>query len=97
MALQPLGKPLNLKASNYTKLEEAIMQVGFYTWGWAYNAAFLVKQDWFWNPIICFLDNFPRQANEYVPHNLATSFCSRATAHELVVGTCKLASQTRAC
>jgi ceramide synthetase len=62
--VKPLGKPLNLKASNYTKLEEAIMQVGFYTWGWAYNAAFLVKQDWFWNPIICFLDNFPRQANE---------------------------------
>jgi len=63
--VKPLGKPLNLKASNYTKLEEAIMQVGFYTWGWSYNAAYLFKQDWFWNPIVSFLDNFPRQANEY--------------------------------
>jgi hypothetical protein len=63
--VKPLGKPLNLKASNYTKLEEAIMQVGFYTWGWTYNAAFLFKQDWFWNPIISFLDGFPRQTTEF--------------------------------
>jgi ceramide synthetase len=62
--VKPLGKPLNLKATNYTKLEEAIMQVGFYTWGWCYNTAFLVKQDWFWHPILTFLDNFPRQAIE---------------------------------
>jgi hypothetical protein len=68
--VQPLGKPLNLKASNYTKLEEAIMQVGFYTWGWSYNAAYLFKQDWFWNPIVSFLDNFPRQANEYAIFHL---------------------------
>merc|ERR1711879_281128 len=45
--------------------EEAIMQVGFYTWGWSYNAAYLLKQDWFWHPMVTFLDNFPRQANEY--------------------------------
>jgi len=63
--VKPLGKPLNLKASHYTKLEEAIMQVGFYTWGWVYNASYLVKQDWFWHPMVTFLDNFPRQANEY--------------------------------
>merc|ERR1712000_69746 len=63
--VKPLGKPLNLKASHYTKLEEAIMQVGFYTWGWSYNAAYLLKQDWFWHPMVTFLDNFPRQANEY--------------------------------
>jgi ceramide synthetase len=62
--VKPLGKPLNLKASNYTKLEEAIMQVGFYTWGWAYNASYLLRQDWFWYPIVAFLDNFPRQTNE---------------------------------
>merc|ERR1712093_9377 len=63
--VKPLGKPLNLKASHYTKFEEAIMQVGLYTWGWSYNAAYLFKQDWFWNPIVSFLDNFPRQANEF--------------------------------
>merc|ERR1712093_62114 len=63
--VNPLGKPLNLKASNYPKLEEAIMLVGFYTWAWSYNAAYLFKQDWFWNPIVSFLDNFPRQANEF--------------------------------
>jgi hypothetical protein len=72
--VQPLGKPLNLKASHYTKLEEAIMQVGFYTWGWSYNAAYLFKQDWFWHPMVSFLDNFPRQANEYAIFHL--DFCN---------------------
>lgn len=62
--VQPLGKPLALKKSNYTKLEEAIMQVCFYTWSCGYNVAFLVKQDWFWHPIICFLDGFPRSVLE---------------------------------
>lgn len=65
LTAQPLGKPLALKKSNYTKLEEAIMQVCFYTWSCGYNVAFLVKQDWFWHPIICFLDGFPRSVIEY--------------------------------
>jgi ceramide synthetase len=62
--VKPLGKPLNLKASHYTKLEEAIMQVGFYTWSWTYSATYLFKQDWFWHPLLAFMDNFPRQASE---------------------------------
>ncbi len=84
-----MGKPLNLKASNYTKLEEAIMQVGFYTWGWSYNAAYLFKQDWFWNPIVSFLDNFPRQANEYAIFHLPSSvkperaICANPLQHHL--------------
>jgi hypothetical protein len=62
--VKPLGKPLALKASNYTKLEEAVMQVSFYTWAWTYNAMYLLKQDWFWYPLLCFLDGFPRQVVE---------------------------------
>jgi len=34
------------------------------------NAAYLFKQDWFWNPIVSFLGNFPRQANEYAIFHL---------------------------
>lgn len=63
--VRPLGKAMKFpKENNYTKLEEAVMQVGFYTWAWAYNTSYLVKQYWFWHPIGVFYDGFPRQPLE---------------------------------
>jgi len=64
LVVMPLGRRLALKRTNFAKLEEAIMQVGFYSVSWGYNAHFLYHQEWFWNPILCFLDNFPRQTIE---------------------------------
>jgi hypothetical protein len=46
------------------RLEESFMQVIFYSFAWSFNAMFLVRQTWFWNPILTFLDGFPRQPAE---------------------------------
>jgi ceramide synthetase len=62
--VQPLEKPLLIAKAKSIKLEEAIMQVCFYTWSVGYNLTFSTKQDWFWHPIICFLDAFPRSVLE---------------------------------
>lgn len=58
--IDPLAQRMQVEKSAQ-KLEESVMQVLFYTFAWTFNTMFLVKQDWFWFPILTFLEGFPNQ------------------------------------
>jgi acyl-CoA-dependent ceramide synthase len=59
-----VAETLHVKEQHRTQFEESWMQVCFYFFAFVYNTKFLLRQDWFYYPILCFLDAFPRQIAE---------------------------------